>query len=283
MMKKMTRKIRQSFTLVEIIVAMSIFALLMLMVMQIFGAMQNVWANTSAKTKTFQNARVIMDMITADLQSAYYDYDFDYVSSYDTSWCYQQEGFGISTGNSSLWFVAHRQKSVQAKNKTLVQTGYWMEPAAARDGVTLWCLKNAIISTVDDAKDFYTYNKEGKFDKDASLTSAYINEHAVVLDNNIVSLTIMPFYVVTENNAGTKTNKTYNYENLPDDFDELKKNDMLPSYVYIELIMLDDNPGVRAKYAEADADGKEELVRKFTRVIEIDRRQYYEVTEGAGS
>ena len=54
-MNRMSRAVRKSFTLVEIIVAMSIFALLMLMVMQVFGAMQNVWETTAAKTKTYQN------------------------------------------------------------------------------------------------------------------------------------------------------------------------------------------------------------------------------------
>ena len=80
------KKRLQKFTIVEILVAMSVFSVLMLIIMQIFGSLQNVWTTTSKRTQTAQNANMIMNMIAADLQSAYYDVE----ASPESSWCYYQ-------------------------------------------------------------------------------------------------------------------------------------------------------------------------------------------------
>ena len=258
-MNRMSRAVRKSFTLVEIIVAMSIFALLMLMVMQVFGPMQNVWETTAAKTKTYQNARVIMDLITADLQSAFYDAN----ANPDSSWCYYQSDDEFSNGDV-LWFLANRQKSVQAKNSSLVQTGYWTQNIT-RDGVDMLCLKNAVISNI--ASSIYNFNQQSA--PHTNLTTpnvSVLDSYSAVLDNNIVSLRIIP--VVQRRNVDGSFDNTYSYDYGTD-------NDYLPAYISIELELIDDNPAVRAEYAAGNSEKKEELKRKFSRIIEIDRGQFY--------
>lgn len=57
MHKQQRRMTGRRFTLIEIAVAMSIFALLMLILMQIFSATQNVWRTSSGKTDTYESTR----------------------------------------------------------------------------------------------------------------------------------------------------------------------------------------------------------------------------------
>lgn len=70
MRKQQRRMTGRRFTLIEIAVAMSIFALLMLILMQIFSATQNVWRTSSGKAETYESARVVLDLLGSGLESA---------------------------------------------------------------------------------------------------------------------------------------------------------------------------------------------------------------------
>lgn len=70
MHKQQRRMTGRRFTLIEIAVAMSIFALLMLILMQIFSATQNVWRTSSGKAETYESARVVLDLLGNGLESA---------------------------------------------------------------------------------------------------------------------------------------------------------------------------------------------------------------------
>ena len=70
MRKQQRRMTGRRFTLIEIAVAMSIFALLMLILMQIFSATQNVWRTSSGKTDTYESTRVVLDLLGNGLESA---------------------------------------------------------------------------------------------------------------------------------------------------------------------------------------------------------------------
>lgn len=264
------------FTLVEIIVAMSIFAVMMLLVMQIFGSMQNVWASSSTRNQTYQNARVIMDLITADLQSAYYE--LDPAAGADSWWCYFQKSpaTGVFTDRSRLWFVTHRQKSVQAQNSSLVEVGYWLEEVTSKDGQTLpdscklFRLRNGVVSNIGTLNTLYNFRTSSTLPNgltDEPLDSNLVNA-STVLDDNVVSFTVKPYLKLW--NAGSSK---YGYSAADPSGTGLKR---LPGYVQIELVLLDDDPQVRERYKNATGDDKKDLVRKFTRVIEIDRGQHYE-------
>ena len=261
-MIKMTKKRIQKFTIVEILVAMSVFAILMLMIMQIFGSLQGVWTNTSKRTETAQNANTIMNMIAADFQSAFYDHDAD-VSS---SWCYYQKGENLSSNlKTPVWFVTTRKKAIQSPASSVVETGYYLEKST-KDGAEsdyLYTLKNLAISNVQYegvSQDYYSYKKK----EEPILTTlpAAMEKYAVLVDDNIVSLTITPY------KWNATDNKYEKYTTFP-----LKE---LPRCVKIELVMLDDDPAVREEYKSALEADKERMRRKFTRVIEINRGQVYQ-------
>ena len=264
-MADLKKKRLQKFTIVEILVAMSVFAILMLIIMQIFGSLQNVWTTTSKRTQTAQNANMIMNMIAADLQSAYYSVD----APADNSWCYYQSNEELTGPDTPIWFITSRQKSVQTANSSLVQTGYWVEEVV-RDGLTLYSLKNLTISNVKydgistDTAALYNHKFVVQPDSKLRNVSADLKSIAVLVDDNIVSLKITPYVKKITSSTGAIT------------WDSSGNCRRLPAYIKIELQMLDDDPSVREVYKDATSSERKTMVRTFTRIVEINRGQYYE-------
>ena len=62
-----------SFTLIELITAMAVFTVLMLVMMRFFSSSQEAWTTSNQRSMIFENAQVAMDLISRDIQSAYYD------------------------------------------------------------------------------------------------------------------------------------------------------------------------------------------------------------------
>ena len=68
-------KCRQGFTLIELVVAMAVFSVIMLVMMSLFGSVQKVWTTSIGRSSLYDNARLAMDLVSRDLQSAYYAKD----------------------------------------------------------------------------------------------------------------------------------------------------------------------------------------------------------------
>lgn len=64
---------RYFYTLVELLMAMAIFAIISVIMMRFFNSAQQIWSKASQKNVLYADARVALDIITADLQSAMYD------------------------------------------------------------------------------------------------------------------------------------------------------------------------------------------------------------------
>jgi len=67
---KMTSKKR--FTLLELLVAMAVFAVMMTVLMQFFGSAQKVSKRTGDKIKNYEDARIALEMISRDLKTVKY-------------------------------------------------------------------------------------------------------------------------------------------------------------------------------------------------------------------
>ena len=70
MFKKNHKK--HHFTLLELAVAMSVFSILMLILMQIFGSTQTVWRSSSAKADVYESARTTLNLLSRSLENALY-------------------------------------------------------------------------------------------------------------------------------------------------------------------------------------------------------------------
>lgn len=71
-MRKIKKCRKQPFTLLEVIVAMAIFAIIMLMMLQFFSGAQKIWADSERKNDLYGDARTAMDLMATMLQSTYY-------------------------------------------------------------------------------------------------------------------------------------------------------------------------------------------------------------------
>ncbi len=58
------------FTLVELLASMAILLILMAVLFEMFTAAQRVWSVTSRNTEIYESARIALDLIARDLQSA---------------------------------------------------------------------------------------------------------------------------------------------------------------------------------------------------------------------
>lgn len=60
------------FTLVELLVAMSVFSILLVLMLQFFSGAQKMWTGMEEKNNLYADARVAMDLMSTLLQSTYY-------------------------------------------------------------------------------------------------------------------------------------------------------------------------------------------------------------------
>lgn len=60
------------FTLVELIVALAVFSILLLLMLQFFSGAQRIWNGMEKRNEIYANARIAMDLMTSQLQSLYY-------------------------------------------------------------------------------------------------------------------------------------------------------------------------------------------------------------------
>lgn len=71
-MFKKYKQIKRCFTLVELLVAMAVFSVMLLLMMQFFSGAQRIWVSTEQKNNLYADARVAMDLISTFLQGTYF-------------------------------------------------------------------------------------------------------------------------------------------------------------------------------------------------------------------
>jgi type II secretory pathway pseudopilin PulG len=62
-----------AFTLIELLAAMGVLSLIMFVLISFFSSAQKAWTMSNARAETYENARIALDLITRDLQCAYYE------------------------------------------------------------------------------------------------------------------------------------------------------------------------------------------------------------------
>ncbi len=64
------RRFQEGFSLIEMFLAMGLLAFLMLVLFRFFANVQSAWTLSMNTTDLYENSRVVLDVITRDLQSA---------------------------------------------------------------------------------------------------------------------------------------------------------------------------------------------------------------------
>ena len=239
MRKQQRRMTGRRFTLIEIAVAMSIFALLMLILMQIFSATQNVWRTSSGKAETYESARVVLDLLGNGLESA--------IRTNSST----GEKFYYSQTNSELWFPT--MTATRLGSSTISGEAEYYFKLDIPSGQTLGTLKFG-------------------YARDTSLTGGNLdfrtntNAHST-LDTGTGTTNLIP---MLENvyefkiDAFSKDSAGQLQYLSSDTVTEL------PSAVIVTLKVLDNDERTKTRFSNAaSADDREALLRTFRRIIYV--------------
>lgn len=236
-MMKQKNSRRTAFTLIELIVAMAVFAVMMTALMQFYSATQKLWNGMSARTETFDGARVALDLISNDLQTILYTGDAGVKSiRYDS-------------GSNTLSFGAIRSDFPHAKSESkVVKVVYRFVPDDKK-------LKLCVIPDRDT---------EGNINADWKITDPdpFANDGA--LDNNkftTIAEGVVEFELALKNAQF---------------LDFADGSDGVPPLAEIKLGLIDSKAMIKLDLLPS-GDQQKFIVnnkRTFTRLVVIDRGQF---------
>ncbi len=85
---------KKPFTLVEVLIAMSVLSLFLLGLMQFYTSTENVLSSGIERTEMFERARIAMDMMANDLACVYYSQTDDDLKPFE---CSENSYFSVAT------------------------------------------------------------------------------------------------------------------------------------------------------------------------------------------
>ena len=239
MRKQQCRMTGRRFTLIEIAVAMSIFALLMLILMQIFSATQNVWRTSSGKAETYESARVVLDLLGNGLESA--------IRTNSST----GEKFYYSQTNSELWFPT--MTATRLGSSTISGEAEYYFKLDIPSGQTLGTLKFGYArdtSLTGGNLDFRTNaNAHSTLDTGAGTTNL------IPMLENVYEFKIDAFSKDSTGQLQYLSSSTVTE---------------LPSAVIVTLKVLDNDERTKTRFSNAASDAdREALLRTFRRIIYV--------------
>jgi type II secretory pathway component PulJ len=69
---QIAKSLNLRFTLIELLAAMGVLMIIMFVLLSFFSSAQQAWTLSNARAEVYENARIALDLITRDLQCAYY-------------------------------------------------------------------------------------------------------------------------------------------------------------------------------------------------------------------
>lgn len=162
------------FTLIELIVVFVILAIIIMAGFQFFTATQNTWNISENKRETFENARIALDLISRDLESACY------ADGAAPFWHWKPNPTTTSIGiyrNELLAFVSDTPLPPNDKcTSTLCEVKYQLYFAPSHDSNEGWLRRsvtgNKDFYGLDDEKWNYLNNLKIGYETTADITSA---------------------------------------------------------------------------------------------------------------
>ena len=178
------------FTLIELLAAMGILVVMMLVLFRLLGSAQQAWTTSNSHAEVFENARIALDIISRDIQSAVARQNDVPGSNIQ----FRQEAA------DKLWFVSARGSGVPCE---LAEIGYQLN-------TTTNCFERAIEDSTSANWNLYgardSADKQGGYQRvvggvlalnfvctgpDASVNWTTDKEHAYLPGSVTVELTLM--------------------------------------------------------------------------------------------
>ncbi len=188
---------KTKFTLVELIVAMAVFSILLLLMLQFFSGAQRIWNGMEKRNEIYANARVAMDLMTAQLQNTFYtNAGIPFVienPDSDSSKIYFATKTGNQfPGNSTLKYMTFQRNTVAAGSS---------ETNAEQEQLRVAVFCDTTQGTPDFSSFFppYGVNPVTDFDKATDLLPSRMNglidsdQFSAEIANNVTSFCIIPY------------------------------------------------------------------------------------------
>lgn len=231
---------KKSFTLIEIAVAMSIFAILMLVMMQLFGSIQSVWRHSYQKAVTAGDARFVNQLIRKTFSSLTKQ---DADNSYKALFYYQKDPSKSKIDDPSLWLLSEHPLNNQT---TAYEIAFYLNKKSTISGSTpLYDLYANITSQIDTANyDATTSDTPWTTYGSNSTTGAF----TLLLLENVADFHIDPI----PQTAATSGSGTAD----------------APKRIQVTLTLL-ENPEMAERYSQAtDDEVKSQYTRTYTLILE---------------
>lgn len=229
---------KRSFTLIEIAVAMSIFAILMLIMMQLFGSIQSIWRRSYQKAVTAGDARFVNQLIRKTFSSPQ-----TANNTYKALFYYQKDPSKSKIDNPSLWLLSVHPLNNQT---TAYEIAFYLNKKSTISGSTpLYDLYANITSQADTTNYDATTSDTPwtTYGRDPGTGS-----FALLLLENVADFHIEPI-PQTAASSGSGTTE-------------------VPKRIQVTLTLL-ENPEMAERYSKAtDDEVKSQYTRTYTLILE---------------
>ncbi len=229
---------KRSFTLIEIAVAMSIFAILMLIMMQLFGSIQSIWRRSYQKAVTSGDARFVNQLIRKTFSSPQ-----TANNTYKALFYYQKDPSKSKIDNPSLWLLSVHPLNNQT---TAYEIAFYLNKKSTISGSTpLYDLYANITSQADTTNYDATTSDTPwtTYGRDPGTGS-----FALLLLENVADFHIEPI-PQTAASSGSGTTE-------------------VPKRIQVTLTLL-ENPEMAERYSQAtDDEVKSQYTRTYTLILE---------------
>ena len=234
--------VRKNFTLVEMLAVMAVLSILILVVFHFFSTAQNTWTITDAKRSTFEDARIALDLISRDIESAYYGDG----SAPFWHWNGVQPSSWAEYRNELMAFVADTPILPNSKcTSTLCEIKYQLYYATNHSDTNEgWVRRSVIGSNNADGSDNIHWNCLNNFTvgfttDGASPVSVFTANSNSSEDYQKLIPYVLDLSFVCKTKTGAVINPDTTTSNAADSYDVRGQQPYFPSEVNVSLTIMD--------------------------------------------
>ena len=230
MKKAIKRKLRRTtFTLVELLVAMAVFSILLLLMLQFFTGAQQLWVSTQQKNDLYADARVAMDLMSTLLQNTYSSsgeevpFIIDNNAPNDSRIYFPTQTEMEFPGESSTRYICFRRGSTTTNNHLLGMAIFSDRDNSGNRAFSFFFppYDSGAITSIDAARTQLRNVLDAQFDfptEQADIDAGNYNEdtdYAILLDT-VTGLRFVPLeYDSTNTTTGLTPETAITYERIP--------------------------------------------------------------------
>ncbi len=271
---------RRGFSLVEIMVSISVLTLILLVLVSLTDSVRRTWTYTTAKTEQFRDTREAFEAVTRKLSQAtlntYLDYDYPLTTDgkadttqLPTRYARQSElrfisgsaqtliGSGSCTTHAVFFQapIGYSEKADYSETQKLLNTcGYfieWGDDTAARPefitaAIVASRYRFRLMEMVEPSESLtlykYTSGYPGYAGTEWFTTALGRSSRPVqVRAENIMALVILPKLAPEEDSTGAKLAPTYSYDStVANPEASLNSKNQLPTVLQVTLVAVDE-------------------------------------------